>query len=142
MYDAARLPTLAQKTWGSLFMRRLFIAMAGALNHPLHSYAGQRFESVTDDAVVEQLHPMLSSRDKPSAAELRERAAEVVAPFLELSAEEREYTGAIQRGDLRPELLFPNDEVMAGQLRRHPVLLWKAKNAASHAPKTARPRRD
>lgn len=133
LYDASRLPVVAANAWGSLRLRRLFVAMAGTLDHPLHSYTPKRFEAVTDDAVVQQLHPMLSSRDKPSAAELREGALEAIASLLELSGEEREYTEAIQQGHLRPELLFPDDEETSGRLRRHPALLWKTKNAASHA---------
>ena len=45
---------------------------------------------------------------------------------------EREYTTRLQRGELRPELLFPEDAQFAGRIARHPALLWKAQNARDH----------
>jgi len=36
-------------------------------------------------------------------------------------------------GDLRPELLFPDDSEISERLARHPALLWKAQNAREHS---------
>ncbi len=62
-YDAIRLPTIAGDHWDGR-LRRLFIALAGALDRPLHDYGKQRLEKVTQAAVAEQLHPMLSRDDR------------------------------------------------------------------------------
>ena len=52
----------------------LFIALAGALDRPLHDYGRKRLDKVTQAAVTEQLHPMLYSWDKIEAnAESRQR---------------------------------------------------------------------
>jgi predicted nucleotidyltransferase component of viral defense system len=132
LYDAPRLPSVANSGWGSPRLRSLFLALAGTLDHPLHSYGPERWRRVTDRAVEEQLHPNLTEQNRPSAAELREAAWAVLAPLVALTPAEREYTDRIQAGELRPDLLFPNDEDIAERLARHPALLWKAQNAKQH----------
>jgi len=127
-YDVIRLPRLAGKAWG-LRLRRLFVAIAGALPHALYTYGRNRLQSVTQATVVSQLHPMLTGVDRPPARALRQGAFAVIAPLLRLTAPEREFSQRIQEGDLRPELLFPRDPRIAARLRSHPVLLWKVENA-------------
>jgi len=60
---------------------------------------------------------------------------------VDLTPPEREYADRIQAGELRPELLFPNDAETASRLQRHPVLVWKAENAKRHAQKRIKPGR-
>jgi predicted nucleotidyltransferase component of viral defense system len=127
-YDAIRLPHAAGRSWG-LRLRRLFVAIAGALPHPLYTDGRERLRTVTRATVESQLHPMLAGGDRPSARALRQGAFAVVGPLLRLSAAQREFSRRIQEGDLRPELLFPRDSRMATRLRSHPVLLWKVENA-------------
>jgi hypothetical protein len=100
-----------------------FVALAGVLAHPLHSYRQDRLDRVTDSVVRQELYPMLSREDAIGAGELRQISWAVVRPFLELNEAEREYTDRIQEGELRPELLFPDDEEMVQKLRLHPALL-------------------
>lgn len=132
LYDAARLPAVAGGAWGTSRLRLLFVALAGTLDHPVHSYGPDRWRRVTDAAVQEQLHPSLAEGDRPNAAELREAAWAIIAPLLALIPAEREYTDRLQAGELRPDLLFPDDDELAGRLARHPALLWKAQNAKRH----------
>ena len=127
-HDVMRLPALVGSAWG-LRVRRLFIALAGALPYPLYTYRRARLSAVTQRDVVAHLYPMLAKSDRPAASTLRARTWRVLGRFMKLSAEEREYSRLIQRGDLRPELLFPRDRAMAERLRNHPVLLWKVENA-------------
>jgi hypothetical protein len=75
---------------------------------------------------------MLAESERPRAADLREAAWAVVGPLLELTPAAREYTDRIQVGELRPDLLFPDDEELASRVGRHPALLWKAENARRH----------
>ena len=133
LWDAARLPQQAPKVWGSKRFHRLFVAIAGTLDHPLHAYGPDRLDRVTEATVAEQLHPVLRAADRPEAAELRSAAWCVVGPMVELDNEEREYTDLLQHGTLRPELLFPDDEEMAARVSQHPALCWKAENARAHA---------
>lgn len=130
-HDAMRLPRIAGRA-ERLRLRRLFVAIAGALPHPLYSYGRERLSAVTQATVDSQLHPMLVGGDRPTARALRQGAFKVVGPLLRLTAAEREFSRRIQKGDLRPELLFPRDTRMAARLRSHPVLLWKVANAQEH----------
>lgn len=139
LFDARALPEKMPGVWGELRFRRLFVAFAGVLDHPLHAYGRSRFDRVTDRAVREQLHPMLLQHDRPAAAGLREDAWAVIAPLLDLDDAAREYTDRLQAGELHPQLLFPDDADLASQVARHPALLWKAQNAREHAAKGARP---
>ncbi len=132
LFDATQLPVVAGTEWGSARMRSLFVALAGRLNHPVHTYGAARWRRVDDRAVHEQLHPTLAHQTRPTGQELREAAWMVVEPLLALEPEEREYTDRLQAGDLRPELLFPADPETAARLARHPALLWKARNAQRH----------
>ncbi|MCJ7628045.1 MAG: nucleotidyl transferase AbiEii/AbiGii toxin family protein, partial [Longimicrobiales bacterium] len=132
LYDASHLPAVAGSAWGSTRLRSLFVALAGTLNHPVHTYGPDRWQRVTDLVVQQQLHPTLAHRERPLAAELQEAARAVVEPLLLLTAAEREYTDCLQEGDLFPDLLFPDDQELAGRLARHPGLLWKARNARRH----------
>lgn len=132
LYDVPRLPTVAGSVWQSPRLRSLFIALAGMMDHPVHSYSADRWRRVTDRAVEEQLHPNLTEGDRPSAAELREAAWVVVGPLIDLTPEERDYTDRLQAGELRPDLLFPNDQDLSTRLARDPALLWKAENAKRH----------
>lgn len=132
LFDATQLPAVAGAEWGSARIRSLFVALAGTLNHPVHTYGPDRWGRIDDRAVREQLHPTLTSQLQPDANELREAACAVLEPLLTLTAAEREYTDRLQSGDLRPELLFPSDPETADRLERHPALLWKAANARRH----------
>ncbi len=132
LFDASRLPEVTGAAWGSPRLRSLFVALAGTLNHPVHTYGPDRWRRVDDRAVREQLHPTLGHHRRPTGQELREAAWTVVEPLLALEPGEREYTDRLQVGDLRPELLFPTDPETSARLARHPALLWKAQNARRH----------
>jgi hypothetical protein len=113
-------------------MRSLFVALAGMLDHPVHSYSPDRWRRVTDRVVEEQLHPMLTDSARPKAVDLRDAAWAVVGPLLDLTPAEREYTDRIQEGEFRPDLLFADDQDLAARVARHPALLWKSENARRH----------
>jgi hypothetical protein len=140
LYDAVRLPRLAGEVWSAPGFRALLVGMAGSLDHPLHSYGRAQFLRTTDERIRQQLHPVLQRGDRPSAELLREEAWRVVEPFLHLTPAEREYSDRIQSGELRPELLFPDDQETARRLASHPALLWKARNSREHAARAARSR--
>lgn len=65
----------------------------------------------------------------PSPSALRHEAWAVVGPFLHLTDAEHDFTDHLQVGDLRADLLFPDDPETASRVSRHPGLLWKVQNA-------------
>lgn len=130
LYDAVRLPGLAREVWDTPRFRGVFVALAGTLPHPLHSYTEARLARASDAAIREQLYPMLGGGEAlPSASGLREAAWAVVAPLLRPTNGEREFTDRLQVGELRADFLFPDDEETARRVSRHPGLLWKVQNA-------------
>lgn len=129
-WDVARLPELSGGSWPDTRGRRIFVAMAGMLPRPLSSYSADRIDRIRDADVRSLLHPMLFETEKPSAADLRRAAAVVVAPLLELSEEEREFCDRLGRGELVPDLLFPEDAALAARVAASPPLLWKAQHAS------------
>jgi len=135
LFDTVRLPGYGADVWGSLRLRRIHVALAATLPHPLYAYGQDRFERVTDRSIEEQLLPMLHSAERPEADELKERAWYVVAPLVTLDDAEREYIDQIHAGELMPELLFPDDGELANRLARHPALLWKIENVRRHLSK-------
>ena len=132
LFDTRRLPQLAPEAWSQPGLKRTFVALAGMLDHPLTAYGRDRLR-VTDQQVRQQLDAMLLQDEHVTASDLNSDAWEVLAPFLDFDDAEREYTDRLQVGELRPELLFPDDADMTDRLARHPALLWKAQNAREHA---------
>ncbi len=135
LFDTIRLPGYGADIWGSLQLHRIHVALAATLPHPLYKYGRDRFERVTDRSIQEQLIPMLRNDEHSTATELKEQAWSVVEPLITLDETEREYTDRVHTGELLPELLFPDDERLAGQLKRHPALLWKVENVKQHLSK-------
>lgn len=132
LFDTVRLPHYAGALWGTLRFRRLHVALAATLSHPLYDYGRDRFDRVTDRRIQAQLGPTLHGEERPTAAELKDMAWKVAAPLIEVDEAEREYIDRAHAGELRPELLFPDDAPLAERLRRHPALRWKIENVKRH----------
>jgi len=135
LFDTIRLPQYGEDIWNTLRLRRIHVALAATLMHPLYQYQEDRFERVTDRSIEEQLVPMLHSDERPVASELKEQAWSVVKPLVTLDDEEREYIDHVHAGELLPELLFPDDAEMVARLKRYPALLWKIENVKQHLSK-------
>ena len=102
-----------------------------ALIHPLDTYKRSRIERVTKSQLERELVPMVRG-DAPSLRELRNETWKIVKPLFALDEAEREFTGLLNQGELKPEILFPRDRKIAAALAKHPALLWKVANARSH----------
>lgn len=135
-WDAARLYEISEVGWPTDRSRRIFVAMAGALPHPLYSYAETGLSRISDRDVGNLLHPLLIRGYKPSAGELQQAAWAVLAPLLDLRPEEREFSERLQKGELAPELLFPEDPELSARVAESPPLQWKAHNARAHGSRT------
>ena len=132
LYDAALSFNPEEERLEDGTFKSLFVAMAGAPNHPLHTYSRKRLERITATVVEEQLYPMLTGGDRPAVTDLLDAAWEFLGPLLDLNDAEREFIDRFQVGELEPQLLFPEQPDMSELLARHPVLLWKAQNAREH----------
>lgn len=130
LFDVRRLPEVAGQEWTTAILRGIVMVTCGTLPHALHSYGFDRMARLSDSEVRQQLHPMLIRGETPNAADLVGEAWAAIETFLCLTTREREFSDRLQRGELLPELLFPDDEELAEAVRRHPSLLWKAQNAA------------
>jgi predicted nucleotidyltransferase component of viral defense system len=133
LFDVPQLPAALGSDWPTPRFRRLFHALAGTLDLPLSRYGAERFQRVTDHRIAAELHPMLRESERPTGADLRREARTLLAPLLASDAAEREFSERLQRGDLCPEILFPDDDETTERLRLHPALRWKAENAAVHS---------
>jgi hypothetical protein len=103
--------------------------MSVILEHPVSEYRLDRLKYfVTDQAVAEHLLPMLSGSASYRADKLLEQAWSRVEPLLSLEANEQEYVAAVQRGELRLDLLFPDNAAEATRLASHPAIQWKIAN--------------
>jgi predicted nucleotidyltransferase component of viral defense system len=132
-WDVARLPEIAGDSLSSGLFRSRLIVLSAILDHPLETYKRRMLEKRIDDrSIAEHLIPMLSGSASPETTGLVERAWTVVEPFLKLTPEEREYTAAIQRGELRTDLLFPDNPEAAKSLGEHPAIQWKLLNVREH----------
>jgi len=132
VWDVAYLPGGVAETARTPEFRALFIALSAVLERPLTLYGRERIEGhITDRTVAEQIRPLVAVA-VPSAHELVERAWAVVGPLLSLEASERDYLEAIQRGELRPEILFPANPEQAARIAAHPAIQWKMQNVQIH----------
>jgi len=128
-WDVAGLPAPIRELLGQPRLRQLFLAMAATLDKPLPYYGRERLEAALIDRVVrEQLAPMLAAWERPTASDLAAQAWRAVAPLVRLSPEEAAYFAAVDGGELRLELIFPDEPAEADRLSGHPALQWKMVN--------------
>lgn len=144
-WDVGKLSTIAGEVLASPLFRARFIALSAILDHPLSSYDRRRIEKrVTDREIAAQLAPMLAGDEVPRARVLVDRVWSVAGAFVALEPVEDEYIAAIQRGELRTDLLFPGDAEAAARIAEHPAIQWKLLNVREHRarPQRARARPD
>ncbi len=140
LFDVAHLPRSVPSALASQSFRTVFVALAGALPRSLDSYQGEGPRRLSDQDLSQQLQPMLARGTRSSVRELKQAAADVLKPLLDLTPTELEFSRRLQVGELCPELLAPEDPGLADRIRRHPVLLWKVKNARDYAARQGRRR--
>ena len=129
VWDVANLPKAALQVVESDEFRRLFIAFSATLPHPLTTYTRRRLENLaTDQVLTDQLLPMLMRNVAPNLSTLVPQAWDVIADILNVATAEAEYIASIEQGEIRTELLFPNDSGKAALVARHPAIRWKIKN--------------
>ena len=139
-WDVAGLPAPIRELLGQRRLRQLFLAMAATLDQPLPRYARERLEAALTDRIVnEQLAPMLNAGAPPNARDLAAAAWRAIAPLVHLSPEEAAYFEAVDAGQLRLDLIFPDEPTEADRLSAHPALQWKVLNVGKHAGSASAP---
>jgi len=133
-WDVGQLPKTAGELLTSARFRAWFVALSASLVHPLATYGRHRLERrLTAQAIREQLVPMLAGGQDPAIDELIPQAWAVLEPLVTLAPEEEAYLAAIQRGELRLDLLGPDDERFRDRVAKHPAILWKLQNVRGRA---------
>ncbi len=113
--------------------RARFIALSAAFEQPLYTYTYVRLQGLlSNQFVTEQLAPVLPGQTAIQAEELIEKSWAQVKSLMALKSHEKEYIDAIQRGELRLDLLFHNNEREIALLGKHPAILWKLDNVRRH----------
>lgn len=139
VWDVANLSTETTGMVTAPAFRSRFIAFSVILDHPLPTYTKERLKrKLTDRAVSVQLAPMLSTPEIPRSVDLIDRAWAVVQELLDLAPNEKEYLSAIQQGELRPQLLFPNGSEDCRMIPEHPAIGWKVVNVQNHLAKKSK----
>jgi len=139
VWDIAYLPERVSEHLAAVHFRKLFISFSITLDHSLSTYRRDRLERlVTDRVIMEQVAPLINVEIEPRASDLIVKAWAVVGRFIDLSAEERDYVEAANRGVLRMELLFPGDPQEAMRIAAHPAIQWKIANVQAHAANSSR----
>lgn len=137
VWDIAYPPLSSDKIFQSAQFRRWFIALSSILEHPLPTYNRARLEAgMSDGDIAERLSPMLAG-DAPVRLELIERAWHAIDEFLKLESDEAAYVTAVAHGELKPELLFPDNLEEAGRVAAHPAILWKLQNVKNYLARPA-----
>jgi hypothetical protein len=113
--------------------RTYFVALSAVLEQPLQTYTYARLRGLLrDQFVAEQLIPVLPENAIIKADELAEKSWSKVESLMSLRSHEKEYLDAIQRGELKLELLFANNAKATSLFRRHPAISWKLENVRLH----------
>ncbi len=133
LFDVTRLPDIAGAAWTSTALHGTFIALAGVLPHPVHTYGRDRLARIADRDIEQYLAPMLADGVLPESADaLKDAAWRAVEHLTRLTPAQREFTDRLQAGEIAAALLFPEDFAMQDRIVRHPALRWKAENARAH----------
>ncbi|MEW5817292.1 MAG: nucleotidyl transferase AbiEii/AbiGii toxin family protein [Spirochaetota bacterium] len=136
-WDIAYPPLSTSEILRSLRFRRWFIALSSILEHPLSTYTRERLDAtMTDRDITERLSPMLAG-PAPVRNELIERAWYSISGCLSLDPNEEAFIAAVQQGELKPEMLFPDNPEEAGRLLTHPAILWKIQNVKNYLARPA-----
>ncbi len=133
IYDVVRLPIIAGEKWNSTEMRSIIITYTGLLPKPVSDYSMDTvMRRITREHFLKTLIPMLLVDDHPEFDSLKSEAWEILEAFTILNDDEQEFVNRLQKGELLPELLFPDSNELQELIRTHPPLLWKVQNAREH----------
>jgi len=133
VWDVAHLPDKAGRLLTAERFRKLFMAIAVVLEHPLPTYSRERLERlISAQRLAEHVAPLLKLGVEFDAPYLIEKAWAVVERFFVLSGEEKEFFDSVDQGELKMGLIFPEDRQEAERIAAHPALQWRLMNIREH----------
>ncbi|MBI4209825.1 MAG: nucleotidyl transferase AbiEii/AbiGii toxin family protein [Deltaproteobacteria bacterium] len=125
LYDLACMP---EEIKGSTDLRRTTLLLASGARHDLRTVHVHAIEQLTFKKIEERLYPVIRAGGVLAADRLKENACKIITMILNFKEQERNYLDLLlDQGDYQPEHLFPEKQLLE-RVRKHPVLLWKAKN--------------
>jgi len=130
VFDAVRIAESYASDWPSVELKNAFVFISGTLDLPLTDYSVERLDRLTEEDFNNNLVPMLAPGSLPSHPELVGAAKLALSPLLDLGDAQGEFVSALDRGELKPELLFSEED--SQRLALHPHLRWKAQNRRDH----------
>lgn len=130
VFDAVRIRQSFETEWPPSVIRNAFVFLTGTLDLPLTSYNVERLDRLTEEDFQNNLVPMLTPGNETDRETLIASAKLTLRPLLELDRKHLEFVTALDEGELKPELLFPQED--ADRLALHPHLRWKAHNRKEH----------
>jgi hypothetical protein len=135
----ANLSTEMMKMARSSRFRRRFIALSAILEHPLQTYTKDRLKNIlTDQAISENLLPMLAFSEPLRSVDLIDRAWAVMEQFVVLEPNEEEFIAGIGRGEVLSKLLFKAGSENEKKINEHPAILWKVVNVRNQLAKLSK----
>lgn len=81
-------------------------------------------DSLNFTKIRRDLFPVLRKKDNFDLEERKKKAKEFIEELMVLTPQEKEYLGAFERKEYKPELLFENVAILEN-IKEHPMALWK-----------------
>ena len=133
LYDVLRLTGIEGEKWKSTLLRKIVITYSGTLPKPLYNYTFEVvMRRISKDQFKRILEPMLIQDERVQVEFMKTKSWNVLKRFVTLTEQEKEFINWLHKGEIVPELLFPDDEQMRKKLLLNPPLLWKVMNAKRH----------
>jgi predicted nucleotidyltransferase component of viral defense system len=111
-------------------LRKSAVLFASTMDRDFRTYDVKRFTIDAED-IKRLLYPLLKAEDRPTGAEMFAVAKPLLLGVLDHNRESG-FLEQMAAGKYAPELLFPEHPDIVERIRRHPALLWKAKNVADY----------
>ena len=130
IYDLAK--AYARINLNDSLFRATCIGLSAILPHPLYTYDLKRFDKADKKSMEIKLLPFLREDTNIDYDNIRSKAASLLSWLLGLNKRERQYISEIAKGQVKPELLLPEDQAFCNSLKQHPAVLWKIQNVRKH----------
>lgn len=112
--------------------RKLTTAFVSCLPSDMRRLTPDRLFSEFSDDTLALLYQTLRHQDRPSIAEMIATVHPLVEELLSFDSNEESFLNGINEGEIRADLLFPDNPDMAERLLIHPALQWKVDNVREH----------
>lgn len=127
LYDLYNITSLTD--YDKKLFRKVVIFLGVALRKDFREIDVNKVLTIDNNDFENSLKPLLRDSSDISKDIIIEKVKPFIGKLLEFSPKEKEFVNEfLDKGNLKPELLFSQYSGMADSLKRHPVVLWKQKN--------------